>query len=87
MPGCASFQIVIEGKLEDTIQKVRNKLSQLGMRFSGYTKSGDFSGGGIVGNYTASGNIISINITSFRPPASMVYDCNGIEKIVRDFLR
>ena len=87
MPGCASFQIVIEGKLEETMQKARDKLSQLGMRFSGYTESGDFSGGGIVGNYTASGNVVTINITSLGRPASMVYDCKGIEKIVRDFLR
>ena len=87
MPVCQSFQIVLHGDVEDILRKVRNRFQELGVRFSGYSESGDFSGGGIEGNYTVSGKVVTINITSFDCPASMVYSCANIEEIIRNYLQ
>jgi len=87
IPVCQPIEIEIEGSISDAFHKARKKLSQLGMRLSGYARNGEFSGGGIIGNYSVAGKVLTINITSLRPPASMVYDCTRIEEIIRDFLR
>ena len=85
MPSCRPFEIEVNEDLEDLLERVQTEAAKQGVKFSGDTTEGRFSGLGVQGNYMVEDNIITISITNIGFPASMMHDCDSLEKEVRRF--
>lgn len=85
MSGCPSFKIQIRDNINDALVRVQQVAAGSGLSFSGNAQQGSFSGRGVAGNYTVSGNVVTIQVTQLGFPASMRYNCSSIEAEVRKF--
>lgn len=87
MSGCSPFQIQIRDNIDDALARVQQAAAGSGVSFSGNTQQGSFSGRGVAGNYTVSGNVVTIQVTQLGFPASMIHNCSSIETEVRKFFQ
>lgn len=81
MSGCPSFKISVNGDLNSILNHVKQEASQKGIAFSGDTSGGSFSGMGIVGTYSVSGNQVTVNISQ-KP---LIAPCSYIESELRKY--
>ncbi len=81
------FSIPFTGDAQTVLSKARNAVQSQGGNFNGDANSGDFNvsvfGNKIVGNYTVTGQTLSINITD-KP---FIVPCNAIESFLRGQLK
>ncbi len=85
MSQCQPFQVHIEESPEEALGRVKRAASSSGVRFSGSTQEGNFSGQGVQGSYAVSGEVITIHITDLGFPASLMFDCKSLEAQIRKF--
>ena len=85
MSQCQPFQIHLNESPEEALGRVKRGASSSGVRFSGSTQEGTFSGQGVQGSYTVSGEFITIHITGLGFPASLMFDCRSLEAQIRKF--
>ncbi len=81
MSGCPAFTVRVSGDLNTTLEYVKQKAAEKGLMFTGDTQSGSFSGKGISGTYSASGNDVTVNISQ-RP---FIISCEFIESELRKY--
>lgn len=81
------FSIPFTGDVESVLAKAKNAVQSQGGNFNGDVNHGNFDvsvfGNKIVGNYTISGQTMSINITD-KP---FMVPCNAIEGFLKGQLR
>ena len=85
MADCPPFQVRVSGSISDALEGAKQAAAVAGVRFTGNTQKGSFSGRGVIGNYAVSGSIVTVQITELGFPTSLIYDCRSIENKMREF--
>ncbi|MFL5330129.1 MAG: hypothetical protein ACJ8C4_14605 [Gemmataceae bacterium] len=86
MARCDPFQITVTGDLQSAFDRAKSQITAAGGTFTGNANGGSFSGqvpvmGSIAGQYTVSGNVVTVTITD-KP---FLVPCATIEKKVREY--
>ena len=67
-------KVTVKGKISDVLEDVKAEAAKKKVVFTGNDKAGKFSGDGIGGDYSVSGQTITINVTKtpwYAPDASV----------------
>jgi len=73
-PMAVQVKVTVKGKIPDVLAAVKAEAAKNKIKFNGDASKGTFAGEGIEGNYSISGQVITINVTKqpwYAPDSSV----------------